>query len=136
MKKLFLTLLFSSMAYCQTISVRGVSLSYSDVDHTMTLVIPKEVIEVMDSRDKIKVTISKFYSLTINDSKTLFYFYYRGYKNKNMCGFEYESMGKVIFEDFIDKHVYKFHNIESNEYILEVDIPQEESIESNSLIIN
>lgn len=118
MIKVIFFIFFSSCLYSQTISVRGVNLTYDDVKHTMTLTIPEDLLRVKNNDEEIEIIISKSFSLTINGKIKNPFFEFKGYKKKDLsaCSSTMPSNCKEI-----EKYkVYEFPDIIPDEYILQV----------------
>ena len=120
MKSLVLTLLLTTLSYCQTVSVSGVILSYDGTKHTTTLTIPQLVVTTKDIQHQVEIIISRSYSISINQRNVSYYFKFTGYKYDNISGFEYETAIKTqyIFEN--KNYIFEFMNLPSDEYIIEV----------------
>lgn len=135
MKKLLLILLLSTSLYSQTISVKGVTLEYTSQNNTMVLVIPKDLIKVTNKKDQLQVILSKSYSLSINGNNVSHCFKFTGYKFDSIRSFDYESSIIVIFDDNTQYYLFKFENMQPDEYILEVLNTIQDNKQSKSLII-
>lgn len=124
MKVLLFTLLLSTTIYGQTCSANQCTLTYDSNLKTMTLIIPKSLMEVNKDKNNIEISISKSFSLSINGKEKNAFFVYEGFKIKNTSGFSYESNHGVIFEEDNKQYTFIFKSIESNEYVLNVSILQ------------
>jgi hypothetical protein len=143
MKKLLVMLLFSTAMFSQTIKVRGVTLSYDKVHKTIILIIPEKLMRVYDIGNEVKVMINKQYSLRmiINGMDVATYseyFLHQGHSYENMWMFSTIQPDNCI--EVKRNYVYKFTNVQSNEYILQVSNICDNKWESNqqnySIIVN
>lgn len=118
MKEIFFFIFFSSCLYSQTITVRGVNLTYDETKHSMTLKIPEDLLRVKNKDEEIEIIISKSFGLSINGKISNPFFEFEGYKREetSACFITMPSNSKEI-----EKYkVYEFPDIWPDEYILQV----------------
>jgi len=118
MKEAFFFIFFSSCLHSQTITVRGVNLTYDEMKHSMTLKIPEEILRVKNKDEEIEIIISKSFGLLINDKISNPFFELEGFKREEIsaCSITMPSNSKEI-----EKYkVYEFTDIWPDEYILQV----------------
>ena len=141
-KYLLIALLISSAMFSQSTTVRGVTLSYDKVHNTMVLYIPEKVMKVTDKDSEVRITIDTQYSLRMNvngASVTTYseYFLHQGHSYNSSWVFLTIKPSNCI--EFRNNYIYKFTDVQPNEYILQVsdmcDSKWESNQESNSIII-
>ena len=123
MKKLIVLLLFTTVMFSQTTTVKGITLSYDKANQTITLSIPQNSMKVHSKDEQVRVTISKEYSLkkyiggfpVLTSNK---YFIHEGSFYSNMSLFETTRPANCVV--IKDNLIYKFTDVEKGEYILEV----------------
>lgn len=120
MKSLLLALLISVSSYCQIVSVNNITLSHDSTKYVTTLTIPQSAVTTKNIQHQVEITISRSYSLSVNQNNVSYYFRFIGYKFGNTSGFEYESAIKTqyVFKD--KSYVFEFTNLPADEYIIEV----------------
>jgi hypothetical protein len=138
MKKLLFLILFSSCLYSQTINVRGVNLLYDKKKKSMTLTIPKELLNTKNEDELIEIVISKSYALAINGKISHPFFEFKGYKNDSISfSMLTKQSNCIVVEEY---KIFYFPDVISDEYILQVSNLYEEkkrvNKQSQSLIIH
>jgi hypothetical protein len=135
-------LLISSTMFAQSTTVRGVTLSYDKVQKIMTLTIPEKVLKVIDSDSELLITIDKQYCLrmVINGVSTITYtqyFLHQGHSYNSSWIFLTIKPSNCV--EVKRNYIYKFTNVQPDEYILQVsdmcDDKWESNQQSNSIII-
>jgi len=135
MKKFLLAaLLTTSVMLSQSTTVRGVTLSYDKASHSMTLTIPQNLMQVSDTDSDVKVTIHKQYSLRISVNGANVptynqYFSHQGHCYNDMWSFITFTPGNCT--EIKRNYVFKFTNVQPNEYILDVSDVCDDKWESN-----
>lgn len=120
MKSLLLAFLVSALTYCQTVSVSNITLSHDSTKHITILTIPQSAVATKSIQHQVEVTISRSYSLSVNQNNVSYYFRFVGYKFGSTSGFEYESAVKTQYVVKNKSYVFEFIDLPTDEYIIEV----------------
>jgi hypothetical protein len=104
--------------HAQSLDVRGVTLNYNESKKSLTLNIPKSLVKVKGEKEKIEISISESFHLSINEKPANSFFEYSGFENQTTKIFSVERPRntKILEENFI----YEFQDIASGEYVLQV----------------
>jgi hypothetical protein len=120
MKSLLLAFLISVSSYCQTVNVNNITLSHGSTKHITTLTIPQSAVTTKSIQHQVEITISRSYSLSVNQNNVSYYFRFVGYKFGSTSGFEYESAIKTQYVIKNKSYVFEFTDLPADEYIIEV----------------
>jgi hypothetical protein len=132
-------LLVSSVMFSQTAAVRGVTLFYDNIHNTLTLTIPQKLMAVSDKDSEVRVTIDKKYSLrmTVNGASVAtgnHYFSLQGHSYGSMSIFSTLKPSNCV--EVRRNYVFKFTDIQPDEYILRVSDVCDNKWESNGQSIS